>query len=455
VSRDGIRRSPVPHLVSDGELSEFPAGLALRCRRSNAKGQPVVEVALTLPDGRKTTRVAGTSRKNILDALKRSGEELRSYSSVESRAASTLTSKSPLGEVARAWRRHVEEYGYKSKRNQTRRYKPSTLRGFDDFFTAHLAGKRDEDGNLVRQPHPLLKRPIGRIGSHEVRQVFENDWADLSDGVKAKLHQLLTHFFRFAIEKGCIHVNPMADIDGYDSQGQLHDDAYLTIEQMRALLGAVLAPDASSQVPDVWHPEYFAPHLKMALFAGLRLNELLSLRWGQVVFSDEPCASYVTVVGQLEGEEVVSPKSGAGSRRIHLTDDLAADLQLHRSTQMRHAEHNAARHARKHGTAAPEPNPRDLVFTSPWGRQLNEAQFRKVIRKIARAAGITVDVHPHLLRHTALTYWADAVNGNDKVFKHIVGHANRSVTDRYVGVPRGALIAATSRFQRQVAQKVI
>ncbi len=341
--------------------------------------------------------------------------------------------------------------GYRSKRNQWRRYKPSTLKTFDDFYAAHLAGKRDADSTLVRPPHPILARSVGKISTQDLRLLFEKDWAGLSDGVKAKLHQILTNVFRHAVDQGCILGNPMSAVHGYDSQGQLHDDKYLTLEQMKALLSTLHDP---SQTAHVWHADYYLPHIKTLLYAGLRLNEMSSLRWDQVVFSEESCSSFISVVGQLEGDEVVSLKSRAGARSIYLTDDLAADLKTHRSDQLRYFEQNAKRHATKHGAEPSEPNPLGLVFTSPWGRPLSSRQFRKVLREMGCAAHIPESLHPHYLRHTALTYLADCVGGNVKVFHYIAGHANRTVTDRYVGVPRSALIEAAKRFQRQVATKV-
>src|SRR5450759_3869373 len=88
------------------------------------------------------------------------------------------------------------------------------------------------------------------------------------------------------------------------------------------------------------------------------------------------------------------------------------------------------------------------VIASPTGQRPGRRRLNP------RAAGVTDDVLPHGLRHTASTYLADAVAGNTKLFKRIAGWSNREVSDRYVGVPRSALIEATKRFQAEVASKV-
>ena len=101
------------------------------------------------------------------------------------------------------------------------------------------------------------------------------------------------------------------------------------------------------------------------------------------------------------------------------------------------------------------PNPSGLVFTSARGRPLAKHQFRKVLDKMARAAGMVDHIHPHYLRHTSSTYWADACEGNDKVRNAILGWGDTHVSGRYVSVPRSRLIRATQKFQRDVVKKVL
>ena len=158
---------------------------------------------------------------------------------------------------------------------------------------------------------------------------------------------------------------------------------------------------------------------------------------------------------QRDGNEITGTKTVAGMRNVYLTDDLAEDLRAHRETQYRHWERTKVRQERKHGVPLPAPNPDDLVFTSPWGKPLSVGQFRKMLDKMALAAGLTDHIHPHYLRHTSLTYWADAVEGNEKIFNAIAGWGDTHVSGRYVSAPRGRLIQATRVFQREVAAKVL
>ena len=157
---------------------------------------------------------------------------------------------------------------------------------------------------------------------------------------------------------------------------------------------------------------------------------------------------------QRDGNEITGTKTVAGMRNVYLTDDLAEDLRVHRETQYRLVKRTRARQKRRHGEASPHPNPDDLVFTTPWGRPLDPQSFRRALAKMAWTAELTDHIHPHYLRHTSLTYWADAAQGNEKVRDAVAGWGDNSVSGRYIAVPRSRLIRATRKFQRDVAMKL-
>lgn len=137
------------------------------------------------------------------------------------------------------------------------------------------------------------------------------------------------------------------------------------------------------------------------MFTALRINELVSLRWKDVVLDGASCSSYFAVREQRDGNTTTSTKTKAGMRNVYLTDDLAQDLRVHRETQYRLVKRTRARQKRRHGEASPHPNPDDLVFTTPWGRPLDPQSFRRALAKMAWTAELTDHIHPHYLRHTS------------------------------------------------------
>lgn len=433
--------------------------MGLRSRGLDAAGKSLITVWYVNPKtGIKTTiGGAATTRKDILGNLRQAAELLVSKQkrATHTDGATILNEKTPVGAVARLWRQDAEQNGYWTKRGKRKPYRASTLRNKAEVFKPHLAGTKDKDGNVVKKPHRLLNRAVGSVTKEDIKGYFANDWAVLGETTKAKLHSLLNKIFDFAERNGAIDLNPMLGVPSYDAQGKTDNQKYLSLNEIRQFFASIPTKDGAWAEARVWHPDYYRLHLKALLFTALRINELLSLRWKDVVFDDESCSSYFVVRQQRDGDITTGTKTKAGMRNVYLTDDLVEDLLAHRETQYRHWERKVARQQRKHGTTPPHPNPNDLVFTSPWGRPLDTKQFRLVLDRMARAAGIPDHIHPHYIRHTSLSYWADAVEGNAQVRDAIAGWGDSHVSSRYIAVTRGRLIRATRKFQSDVADKVL
>lgn len=433
--------------------------MGLRSRGVDSAGNSLITVWYVNPKtGIKTTiGGAATTRKDILGNLRLAAELLasRQKRAAQTNGSTLLSEKTPVGAVARLWRLDAEQNGYWTKNGKRKPYRASTLRNKQEVFRPHLAGTKDSDGNVVRKPHRLLNRPVGSVTKEDIKGYFARDWDTLGETTKAKLHSLLNKIFDFAERNGAIDVNPMIGVPGYDGQGRADNQKYLPLNEIRQFFAAIPTEDGEWAEAGVWHPDYYRLHIKALLFTALRINELASLRWQDVVFGDESCSSYFVVRQQRDGDTTTGTKTKAGMRNVYLTDDLTEDLRAHRDAQYRHWERKVARQERERGNTPPHPNPNDLVFTSPWGRPLDTKQFRGVLDRMARAAGLTDHIHPHYLRHTSLTYWADAVEGNEKVRDAIAGWGDNTVSGRYISVPRGRVIRATRVFQSEVADKVL
>ena len=452
MSRDGVRHSPVPDLISDAELNEYPHGMGLRIRGVDQAGSQLVSVWYVNPStGTKTTLGGSAStRKDVIKNLQRGAQVLLAKQGQMQHRTSSVTfdERAPLGHVARLWWVDAEQHGYWTPRRRRRPYKATTLRNKRDFYRAHLAGKKSVDGTVLSKPHSLLDTAVGSITTEMLCAVFENEWQQLGETTKAKLHTLLTQFFDFAKRNGAVATNPMLEVPGYDGQGQRHDDKYLSLDEIRHFLAAIPVTDGTWVEAKVRHASHYGLHVKAFLLTGLRINEMLSLRWADVVFDSESCSSYFVIRQQRSGDTTTGLKTAAGTRNVYLVDDLAADLR-------RHCERVREQEERECGKPLPHPNPDGLIFTSPRGLPLSEHQFRRVLAKMGVAAGMVDHVHPHYLRHTSSTYWADAVEGNEKVFNAILGWKDRHVSGRYVSVPQSRLIKATRKFQRDVVKKVL
>lgn len=163
-----------------------------------------------------------------------------------------------------------------------------------------------------------------------------------------------------------------------------------------------------------------AEAVRVAAYAGLRLGELLALRWRDVDWS----SASLTVSRALSAGEVGPTKSGH-VRQVPLADQAAAALE--RLSQ------------RDNFTDADE-----LVFCSPLGRILDGSALRRRFKRARDRAGLR-PLRWHDLRHSFGSLLV--AGGLDlQSVKDAMGHSSLSTTSRYLharpAVERAALFTA-------------
>jgi integrase len=160
------------------------------------------------------------------------------------------------------------------------------------------------------------------------------------------------------------------------------------------------------------------PMAILALFRGLRLGEVLALRWEHV----DPEAGIIRVRQALEetvahGVRFKEPKSKAGRRDITLPDIVVTALHEHRKAllEMR----------LKLGLGG-KLQPTDLLFANIDGQPLRPASVSNSFALLAERIGMP-DITLHALRHTHASQLI--ANGTDiATVARRLGHADPSVT---------------------------
>lgn len=124
---------------------------------------------------------------------------------------------------------------------------------------------------------------------------------------------------------------------------------------------------------------------------GLRPGELLGLTWSCVDFTSDR----LTVAQALRREPgrlcLVDPKTRKSRRTLDLPVPVVDALSAH-----------AARQVAERVEAGELWDDHDLVFPSERGTLMDPRNFRRAFDKVTARAGLD-DLHPHLLRHTAVS----------------------------------------------------
>lgn len=160
-----------------------------------------------------------------------------------------------------------------------------------------------------------------------------------------------------------------------------------------------------------------APLFLMALTLGLRLGELLGLRWADVDLK----AGTLKVTQQLQSRGapiIVAPKTAASVRTLPIPPRLLQELCRHWSLQQ---EERALLSTawKEHG----------LVFPSERGTPKSARNLERDFYKFRAAASLSANFH--LLRHTVATWLTEEVGATDATQRAILGHGKKNTTQRY------------------------
>jgi len=138
--------------------------------------------------------------------------------------------------------------------------------------------------------------------------------------------------------------------------------------------------------------------VRLLYAGGLRVSELLGLRWSNVVAATDGTA-YVSVVGK-----------GRKARTVRVSSATAAVLLDYRSAAGEQA----------------------YIFAGRYG-SLHPSQAWRIVQDVARRAGIERSVSPHFMRHAHATH---AIDRGVKIttVRDTLGHSSIAVTDRYAHV---------------------
>jgi len=296
------------------------------------------------------------------------------------------------------------------------------------LHTAGLGAKRVADYRNAINNHicPVIgDRQLSALAYSDIREVM-TACASMSRSSQQKIVTTLRRICAAAVRDGLLEKDPAADLKPGGEESA--EKEALTKPQQQALLAAVSGLNTETFV-------------RLCLFAGLRREEALGLKWEDVDLDEKTPSLTVARVCSWDGKNRaavrVKLKSKAARRTIPLPPQLADHLK-----------------ALQQGSSSPWVCPgatgeamTAAAFRRMWGK-VGQRTVREVKRKqpdgkyIVRllqvgeraspnAPEISLDFHvtPHQLRHTYIT---ELILGgvNIKRVQYLAGHASPLITLR-------------------------
>jgi integrase/recombinase XerD len=223
---------------------------------------------------------------------------------------------------------------------------------------------------------------------------------------QARMVSALRSFHRFLLLEKQIGEDP-TDLLESPRTGR-HLPVFLSVEEIDAMAHAI---DLSLPLA---HRD--RAMLEVLYGCGLRVSELCALRISRLHFQD----GYLRVVGKGDKE-----------RLVPIGPETVAHVERWRLGERQHLP--------------VKPKAEDLLFLNARGGGISRVWVFKLVKKLARMAGIHKVIGPHTFRHSFATHLVEG--GADlRAVQEMLGHASITTTEIYTHLDREYLRSNILRF---------
>ncbi len=212
----------------------------------------------------------------------------------------------------------------------------------------------------------------------------------------------------------------------------------------RDLLHGAALPKRPRRLPKVLDPGSLARMIEApdpATPAGLRDRALMELLYGGGLRISELVALDLGQVNLAEGLAVVHGK-GSKERVVLFGEPAMEALE-------RYLEAGRPAFAAKAKGSMPA-----ALFLNRFGGRLTARSVQTLVKRYAAEAGIPVEVHPHLFRHSFATHLLDG--GADlRIVQELLGHSSASTTQIYTHVSRAKQAELAAAAWERLAEEAM
>src|SRR5207237_3712818 len=253
-----------------------------------------------------------------------------------------------------------------------------------------LKSIRTERNRVLAWAREFGTRPLGQITRAEMETWRRKKMTTCRPATINRDLSRLRRMFSLAVEWGLLEESPMKSMKFLRENNAR--TRYLSLEECQRLIANCIAPHIRALVG-------------VALHSGMRLGEILNLRWYDLDFA----SGFILVRDSKNGE----------SRHVPMDATLSALFRAY---------------PHRLGT--------DLVFSSSSGGHI--VDVRTGFQNACKRAGL-IDLHFHDLRHTFASQFV--MSGGDLyILKEILGHKSITMTQRYAHLSPTYKIKAIDRM---------
>lgn len=161
---------------------------------------------------------------------------------------------------------------------------------------------RSYESTISYAKEAFESKAVRKITVGDIETMLDN--LDVSDSTKAKHLRVLSSMFKKAVRRGYASSNPVDMLDASERpQATKKEAPYFTNDELPLLIGAVEESNDKALVT-------------LALLTGMRLGELIALRWSNVDVTNK---TIHVIEAHKDGLGVGAPKSARSKRDVELT----------------------------------------------------------------------------------------------------------------------------------------
>ncbi|MGJ8454279.1 site-specific tyrosine recombinase/integron integrase [Pseudothermotoga sp. U03pept] len=274
----------------------------------------------------------------------------------------------------------------------------SHIRRLSDHTVIAYMGDVNQFIDFLTKKGLQLKDLSREVAEEYVKFLSKSKDRRLTSSSLARKLCSLRSFANYLVLKGTCSTNPWQSIKNPKSYRRMPD--FLTLHEVQRLLEVSKANDRDHLI------------LSLLYLCGLRVSELCNLKVEDLSFSPA-CVR-------------INMGKGKKDRIVPLNGQLTTELREYLSKSERTSS--------------------DFLFGRTM--RIHPSTVFRIIRRYAKACGITKRIHPHTLRHSFATHLLQR-GVNIRVVQDLLGHSNLSTTSVYLHVVDQEKVDAVNKLLQE------